>query len=90
MIMMMMIVVVVVVVVEVVVVVVVVIIIIIIIIIALKGEIRDFLQSPHSAVSNTYAQVARAQSRANHVLHVGRSSRAARRVPLGTKAQLSY
>ena len=34
---------------------------------ALKGAIRDFLQSPHcAAVSNTYAQVARAQSCANH------------------------
>ena len=51
---------------------------IIIIIIAFKGAIRDFLQSPHSAAnSNTYAQVARAQSCANHVLlHIERLSRA--------------
>ena len=52
------------------------IIIIIIIIIAFKGTIRDFLQSPHGAptVSNTYAQVAQAQSCANHVQHIERLS----------------
>ena len=48
----------------------------VIIIIAFKGAIRDFLQSPHSAVSNTYAQVARAQSCANPMQHIGRWSRA--------------
>ena len=49
------------------------IIIIIIIIIAFKGAIRDFfydlLTAPRT-VSNTYAQVARAQSCANHVQHI--------------------
>ena len=55
-----------------------VIIIIIIIIIAFKGAIRDFLQSSSAprTVSNTYAQVARAQSCANHVQHIERLSRA--------------
>ena len=51
-----------------------------IIIIAFKGAIRDFffnnlLTAPRT-VSNTYAQVARAQSCANHVLHIERLSRA--------------
>ena len=57
---------------------VIIIIIIIIIIIAFKGAIREFLQSPHCAanVSNTYAQVARAQQCANHVQHIERLSRA--------------
>ena len=55
------------------------IIIIIIIIIAFKGAIRDFFYSLFTAprtVSNTYAQVARAQSFANHVQHIERLSRA--------------
>ena len=54
------------------------IIIITIIIIAFKGVIRDFynlLTAPRT-VSNTYAQVARAQSCANHVQHIQRLSRA--------------
>ena len=49
----------------------------IIIIIALKGAIRDFLNTLLTApqtVSNTYAQVALAQSCANHVHHVERLS----------------
>ena len=58
-------------------------------IIALKGAIRDvfyhLLTAPRT-VSNTYAQVAKAQSCANHVQHVGRSSS----VPRGTKGQPSY
>ena len=43
-------------------------------IIALKGAIRDFynLLTALGTVSNTYAQVARAQSRANHVQHIER------------------
>ena len=45
-----------------------------IIIIASKGVIRDFLQSPHC--TNTYALVTLAQSYANHVQHIERSSRA--------------
>ena len=40
-------------------------------------------------VSNTHAQVVRAQSCANHVQHTERSSRATRCVPLGTERQLS-
>ena len=60
-----------------------VIIIVIIIIIAFKGAIRDFfynlLTAPRT-VSNTYAQVTRAQSCANHVQHVERLSRATCRV----------
>ena len=63
-----------------------------IIIIALKAANRDFcylLTSPRT-VSNTYAQVARAQSCANHVQHIEHVSRATCRVPRGTKGQLSY
>ena len=41
-------------------------------------------------VSNTKAQVARAQSCAGHVQHFERLSRATCRVPRGTKGQLSY
>ena len=65
--------------------------IIIITIIALKGANRDFynlLTAPRT-VSNTYAQVARAQSFANRVQHIERLSRATCSVPLGTKGQLS-
>ena len=51
----------------------------IIIIIAFKGAIPDYfynlLTAPRT-VSNTYAQVARAQSCANHVQHIERLSRA--------------
>ena len=52
--------------------------IIIIIIITFKGAVRDFfslLTAPRT-VSNTYAQVAQAQSSANHVQHIERLSRA--------------
>ena len=66
----------------VVVVIVIIIIIIVIIIIALKGAVRDFyslLTAPRT-VSNTFAQVARAQSCANHVQHIERLSRATCRV----------
>ena len=65
---------------------------IIIIIIVLKGTIQDFynlLTAPRT-VCNTYDQVARAQSCANHVQHVKRLYRATCSVPLGTKKQLSY
>ena len=68
--------------------------IIIIIIIELQGSIRDFffynLLTALRTVSNTYAQVAQAQSCANHVQHTERSSRATCRVPLGAKGQLRY
>ena len=67
------------------------IIIIIIIIIALKGEIEDFynLLTVPWTVSNTYSQVARAQSCANHVQHIEHSSHVTCHVPHGTKGQLS-
>ena len=44
----------------------------------IKGAIRDFLQflAAPRTVSNTYAQVARVQSCANHVQHIERLSRA--------------
>ena len=49
--------------------------------IAFKGEIGDFLQSPHcAAVSNTYGLVARVQSCANHVQDIEGLSRAICRV----------
>ena len=60
-----------------------------IMIIALKGAIRDFynlLTAPRT-VSNAYALVARAQSCANHVQHIERSSRATWSVSLGTKGR---
>ena len=41
-------------------------------------------------VANTYTQVARAQSCANHVQHIERLSRATCGVSLGTKEQLSH
>ena len=53
--------------------------------IAFKGAIQDCLQSPHCA----YAQVAGAQSCANHMQHIERSARATCRVPRGTTGQLS-
>ena len=59
---------------------------------ALKGAIRDFFYSLLTAprtVSNTYAQVTRTQSCANHVQHIEHSSRATCRGPLDTKGQLS-
>ena len=49
---------------------------IVIIVIAFKGAIQDLLRT----VSNMYAQVARAQSCANHVQHIERLSSAACRV----------
>ena len=63
---------------------------IMIIILTFKGAIRYFynlLTAPRT-VSNTYGQVARAQSCANHVQHIERLSRATCSVPLGTKRQL--
>ena len=60
-----------------------------VIIITLKGAIRDFYNLLRT-VSNTYAQLAREQSCANHVQHIERLSRATCSVPLGTKGQLSY
>ena len=53
--------------------------IIIVVIIPFKDAIRDFLNAPRT-VSNTYAQVARAQSSANHVQYIQRLSRATCRV----------
>ena len=49
----------------------------------------DLFTAPRT-VSNTNAQVAGAQSRANHVQRIERSSRETCRVPRGTKGQLSY
>ena len=66
-------------------------IIIIIVIIALKGAngiFYNLLTAPRT-VSNMYFQTAHAQSCANHVQHIGRSSRATC-VPRGTKGQPSY
>ena len=69
------------------------IIIIIIIIIAFKGAVQDFfynlLTAPRT-VSNTHAQVAQAQSCANHVQHIERLYNMSCDVPLGAKGQLSY
>ena len=65
---------------------------IMIVIIALKGAIRDFynlLTAPRT-VSNTYAQVARVESCANHLQDIERLSRATFSMPLGTKGQLIY
>ena len=55
---------------------------------ALKGAIQDFFYylTASPTVSNTYAQVARAQLCVNHVQHIERLSC---RVPLGTKGQLN-
>ena len=67
------------------------IIIMIIIVIAWKVAIRNFhnLLTATRTVSNTCAQVAWAQSCANHVLHIERLSRASCRVPRDVKGQLS-
>ena len=66
----------------------------ILIIIAWKGANRDFffnnLLTAPQTVPNTYTEVAKAQSYANHVQYIRRSSRAIYRVPYGTKGQLSY
>ena len=51
-----------------------------------NSRLYNLLTAPRT-VSNTYAQVAQAQSCADHV---ERFSRAACSVPLGTKGQLSY
>ena len=62
------------------------------IMIALKGATRDFyshLTAPRTA-SNTYAQVARAQSSANRAQHIERLSRVTCHVPRGTKGQINY
>ena len=66
------------------------------IIIAFKGTIRDFynlLTAPRT-VSNTYAQVARAQSCANHVQHIERLSHASVKLRVtwyeGTAQLLSF
>ena len=67
--------------------------IVIVIMIPLKGTIQDFLYNlliVQRTVCNTYAQVVREKSRANHVQHIGRSSCVTCRVQRGTKGQLSY
>ena len=58
----------------------------------LKSANRDFysLLAALRTVSNTYAQVARAQPCANYEQHIERLSRATCRVPRGTKGQFSY
>ena len=63
------------------------------IMIAFKGAIRNFFYNLLAAlritVSNTYAQVAKAQMCAYHVQHIKRLSRAKCRVLLGMKGQLA-
>ena len=54
-----------------------------------NNRIQRQLTAPRT-VSSTHAQVARAQSCANHVQHIERLSRATCRVPLGKKGLLSY
>ena len=49
-----------------------------------------YLLTAWRTVSNTYAQVAQAQSCANHVQHIGHLSCTTYHLPLGTKGQLSY
>ena len=58
----------------------------------LKGAIRDLynLLTALWTVSNTLAQVARAQSCANHEQHIQHLSRATCRVPHDAQGQLSY
>ena len=65
---------------------------IVILIIALKGAVRDFLQSPHCAANclQHVRSFGRAQSCANHLQHLERLSRATCRVLRDTKGQLSY
>ena len=61
--------------------------------IALKGSIRDLfcnLLIVPRTVSNTYTQMARAQSCASHVLHIEHLSRATCRLPHGAKGQLGF
>ena len=60
--------------------------------IALKGALQDLynLLAALRTVSNTYAQVARAQSCANHVQHIGRLLCATCHLPRGTKGQFSF
>ena len=70
----------------------VIIVIIIKIIIALKGAIRDFysLLTAPQTVSNTYTQVARAQSSAIQVQYIEHLSHATCCLLCGMKRQLSY
>ena len=71
-------------------VIIVIIIIMMIITMTFTGTISDFLQCPFlQRFSNTYTQVARAQSRANHVQHISCLSRSTCCVPHGRKRQLS-
>ena len=56
----------------------------------MRFEIFYNLLAAPRTVSNTSAQVAKAQACENHVQHIERLSRAPCRVPLGTKGQLSY
>ena len=52
----------------------------------MKGAFRDF----YNLLSNSCAQVARAQSCANPAQHIERLSRAIYHVPRGTNGQLNY
>ena len=54
-----------------------------------KPECYNNLLTAPRTVSNTIAQLARAQPCANHVQHIKRPSHATYRVPSGTKGQLS-
>ena len=55
-----------------------------------EPECHNNLLTAPRTVSNTIAQLARAQPCANHVQHIKRPSHATYRVPRGTKGQLSY
>ena len=67
------------------------IIVIIITIMALKGTVRDFVQSPHCAANCLrHALVSRAQSCANHVQHIERFSRATCRVPRKNSSAIKF
>ena len=59
---------------------------------ALKVQLKIFKILPTAPPSapKTYAEVAWAQSRANHVQQIGCLSHATCHVPCGTKEQLSY
>ena len=57
--------------------------------IILIAFMAQFETAPRT-VSNMYSHIAGAQSRANDVHHMGRSSHATWRLPRGTKGQLSY
>ena len=61
--------------------------------ITLKGTIQDFFNDlliVLRTVFNMYAEVARAQSCANHMQHIKHLSRATCYVPCATKGQLSH